>query len=113
VVRFFRRVVGKLVEAFQVKDLGVSNRFLLNFLDEALQDPDPHPELLNAKGGNQASQKIHVDLNILKPLRTLLGVLPELIEVLFEVIEFRLEGRVVRPRLFSSRHAGSSLSKKY
>lgn len=72
----------KVIKAFEVMNLGIADGFFLNLFDEAFQHPQSHPELLHTKGGEEPREKVHMDFNILKSLRGILGMFPEFIEML-------------------------------
>jgi len=108
-VRLFGGVMGEFIKALEVMDLGFLNHLLLNFLDQAFQHPNPHPELFHTKGCDEASEKIDMDLNVLKPLGSVLGTFPELVQVFFEVINLTGPSRVFFAFRFSPRHVKSPL----
>jgi hypothetical protein len=80
-VGFFGRVMREIVKALKVVDLGIPYGFFFNLFDQPLEHADSHPQLLDAKGCKEAGEQVHVDFDILKPFRGILGVFPEFIHM--------------------------------
>ena len=90
-VGFLGGIVRQFVKLFEVVDLGVADRLILNSLDHPFKDTDPHSKLLNAKGCKEPRKEVYVDLHILKPFAGFLGPLPKLVEMFLKILNLRPE----------------------